>query len=443
MSYLDKADPAVAKILKDEIKRQESTLMMIPSENHTSQAVREVVGSAFQDKYCEGYPFRRYYQGQDNFDKLETLCQDRIKKAFGVPYVNVQPLSGAPANTAVYFGILNYGDKIMGLRLDQGGHISHGLAINFSGKFLKPVFYHVDKKGFIDYEAMEKIALKEKPKVIIAGITSYPRALDFKRFAKIADKIGAYLMADMAHVSGLILAGAYPNPVPYVHIMTTTTHKTLRGPRGALIMVTNKGLKKDPELPLKIDKAIFPGLQGGPHENNIAGIAVAMKENSKPAQKKYGQKVVNNAKALAKYLQNEGFEVCSGGTDTHLILLDMRPFDVSGKLTAEALEVAGMVANYNGIPYDPNPPFFPSGFRLGTPGMTSRGMGEVQMKKVALWMGQVIKDVAKIKKDLKITFEQERKKDTRDKIVAKSKVIKKVRKEIASLCKKFPIKKRY
>jgi len=217
----------------------------------------------------------------------------------------------------------------------------------------------------------------------------------------------------------------------------------LRGPRGALIMVTNKGLKKDPELPLKIDKAIFPGLQGGPHENNIAGIAVAMKENSKPAQKKYGQKVVNNAKALAKYLQNEGFEVCSGGTDTHLILLDMRPFDVSGKLTAEALEVAGMVANYNGIPYDPNPPFFPSGFRLGTPGMTSRGMGEVQMKKVALWMGQVIKDVAKIKKDLKITFEQERKKDTRDKIVAKSKVIKKVRKEIASLCKKFPIKKRY
>jgi len=441
--YLKKTDPQIAKILKDEIKRQETTLMMIPSENHTSQAVREVVGSCLQDKYCEGYPYKRYYQGQENFDKLESLCQERIKRAFGVPYVNVQPLSGAPANTAVYFALLEPGDKIMGLRLDQGGHISHGLAINYSGRFYKTFFYHVGKDGFIDYEDMEKLALKEKPKILIAGITSYPRALDFKKFSRIADKIGAILMADISHVSGLVIAGAYPNPVPYVHIITTTTHKTLRGPRGALIMVTKKGLAKDPEMPKKIDRAVFPGLQGGPHENNIAGIAVAFKENSKPSFKKYGRQIVKNAKALADYLKREGFSVCSGGTDTHLILCDMRPFGISGKLTAEALEAAGMVANYNGIPYDPNPPFFPSGLRLGTPGMTSRGMKEKEMRKVAAWMGQVVKDVAKIKKDLKINFEAERKKETRDKIIAKSKAIKKVRIEVAALCKKFPIKKEY
>jgi glycine hydroxymethyltransferase len=445
MNFLPKTDPQVYKILKSEQKRQAETLMMIPSENHTSAAVREAVGSCFQDKYCEGYPFKRYYQGQVNFDKLETLAQERVKKAFGVPYVNLQPLSGAPANSAVYFGLLEPGDKIMGLSLSEGGgHITHGLPINFSGRYFKNVPYRVSKKtGFIDYEEMEKIALRERPKIIIAGITSYPRIMDFKKFARVADKVGAYLMADVAHIAGLILAGVYPNPVPYCHIVNTTTHKTLRGARGALIMITKKGIAKDPELVKKIDRAVFPGLQGGPHMNNIAGIMVAFKEASKPAFKKYGQQIVKNARVLAEYLIKEGFKLCSGGTDTHLILLDMRSFNISGKLAAEALEAAGMVANYNVIPYDPNPPFFPCGVRLGTPGMTSRGMKEKQMKLVANWMGRVIKDIAKIKKEMKIKPEEERKRTVRQKIIARPKEIKKIRLAVKQLCQKFSIRRQY
>ena len=443
MSYLSKTDLQLAKILKDEIKRQATTLMMIPSENHTSEAVREVVGSCFQDKYCEGYPYRRYYQGQQNFDKLETLAQERIKKAFGVPYVNVQPLSGAPANTAVYFALLKPGDKMMGLRLDQGGHISHGLAINYSGTFYKNIFYHLTKEGKIDYKAMARLAKKEKPKIIIAGITSFPMSLDFKKFSEIADSVGALLMADMSHVAGLILAGVYPNPVPYVHIVTTTTHKTLRGPRGALIMVTKKGLRKDPKLPEKIDKAVFPGLQGGPHENNIAGIAVAFRESGKVSFKKYGKQIVSNAKELASQLKKEGLVLCSGGTNTHLILMDVRPLNVSGKLAAEALEAAGIVVNYNGIPYDPNPPFFPSGVRLGTPGVTSRGMKEMQMKKIGSFIGRVFKDIAGIKKNMKISFEHEKKKKVRQKIIQKSQEIRKVRAEVKKLCRQFPVKRSY
>jgi len=443
MSYLSKTDLQLAKILKDEIKRQATTLMMIPSENHTSEAVREAVGSCFQDKYCEGYPYRRYYQGQQNFDKLETLAQERIKKAFGVPYVNVQPLSGAPANTAVYFALLKPGDKMMGLRLDQGGHISHGLAINYSGTFYKNIFYHLTKEGKIDYKAMARLAKKEKPKIIIAGITSFPMSLDFKKFSEIADSVGALLMADMSHVAGLILAGVYPNPVPYVHIVTTTTHKTLRGPRGALIMVTKKGLRKDPKLSEKIDKAVFPGLQGGPHENNIAGIAVAFKESGKVSFKKYGKQIVSNAKELASQLKKEGLVLCSGGTNTHLILMDVRPLNVSGKLAAEALEAAGIVVNYNGIPYDPNPPFFPSGVRLGTPAITSQGMKENQMKQIGGLIGRVFRDIARIKKEMKISFEQEKKKKNRDNIIGKSGEVKKVRAEVQKLCGKFPIKKKY
>jgi len=251
------------------------------------------------------------------------------------------------------------------------------------------------------------------------------------------------LMADMSHVAGLILAGVYPNPVPYVHIVTTTTHKTLRGPRGALIMVTKKGLRKDPKLSEKIDKAVFPGLQGGPHENNIAGIAVAFKESGKVSFKKYGKQIVSNAKELASQLKKEGLVLCSGGTNTHLILMDVRPLNVSGKLAAEALEAAGIVVNYNGIPYDPNPPFFPSGVRLGTPGVTSRGMKEAQMKKIGVWIGQVFRDVAGIKEKMKASFEQEKKKKTRDEIIKKSKEIKKVKTEVKKLCQKFPIKNEY
>jgi glycine hydroxymethyltransferase len=443
MKHLKKTDPEIAKLLKAEQKRQSETLMMIPSENHTSKAVQRVVGSVFQDKYCEGYPFRRYYQGQENFDQLESICIERVKKAFGVVHANVQPLSGAPANSAVYFSLLNYGDTIMGMALDQGGHLSHGAKVNFSGKYFKSIFYHVGKDGLIDYEAMEKLAKKEKPKIIIAGITSYPRALDFKKFAQIADRINAYLMADVAHVAGLILAGAYPNPVPYCHIVNTTTHKTLRGPRGALIMVTKKGLRKDPELPKKIDKAVFPGLQGGPHENNIAGIAVALKEASKLAFKKYGQQIVKNAVALAKVLKKAGFNLASEGTNTHLILIDLRNFEILGNTAAEALEAAGIVLNRNGIPYDPNPPFWPSGIRLGTPGITSRGMKEKEMEKIGFWIFQVIQEISLIKKTMQITPLEERKKSIRQKIISKSRVVKKVRAKIKSLCQKFPIPREY
>ena len=443
MSYLSKTDLQLAKILKDEIKRQATTLMMIPSENHTSEAVREAVGSCLQDKYCEGYPYRRYYQGQQNFDKLETLAQERIKKAFGVPYVNVQPLSGAPANIAVFLALLKPGDKVLSLRLDQGGHLSHGSPVHFSGKYYKTVFYHLNKKGIIDYEAMKALAKKEKPKLIIAGISAYPRALDFKKFAEAADSIGAYLLADVAHVAGLIAAAVYPDPAPHCHIVTTTTHKTLRGPRGALIMATKKGLRKDPKLSEKIDKAVFPGLQGGPHENNIAGIAVAFKEAGKASFKKYGKQIVSNAKELASQLKKEGLVLCSGGTNTHLILMDVRPLNISGKLAAEALEAAGIVVNYNGIPYDPNPPFFPSGVRLGTPAITSQGMKENQMKQIGGLIGRVFRDIARIKKEMKISFEQEKKKKNRDNIIGKSGEVKKVRAEVQKLCGKFPIKKKY
>jgi len=316
MRYLK--DEAIKELIEKETERQEETLMMIPSENHTSLAVREVVGSLLQDKYCEGYPHKRYYQGQENYDKLEEICIERAKKAFKVPFCNVQALSGSPANTAVYFGLLNQGDKIMGLRLDQGGHISHGLEVNFSGRFFENIFYHVTKEGKIDYEAMEELALKENPDLIIAGITSFPLKLDFERFASIAEKCNALLMADISHVAGLVLAGVYPDPVPHCHIITTTTHKTLRGPRGALIMVTEKGLARDPEMSEKINKAVFPGLQGGPHENNIAGIAVALKEAEGEDFKEYGKKVVENASVLASELKKRDIVLCSSGTETVL-----------------------------------------------------------------------------------------------------------------------------
>jgi len=433
----------MAALIKAEEKRQAETLMMIPSENHTSQAVREVVGSLLQDKYCEGYPFKRYYQGQENYDKIEELCKERVKEAFGVSYCNVQALSGSPANLAVYFALLKPGDKIMGLRMDQGGHITHGLKVNVSGTFFDSVFYHVNEQGLIDYQALEEIALKEKPKILIAGITSYPLALDFKRFSQIAQKCGALLMADMSHVAGLILSGVYPNPVPYCHVITATTHKTLRGPRGALIMVSYKGLKYDPQMGDKIDKAIFPGLQGGPHENNIAGIAVALKEARKPSFKKYGQQIVKNAAYLAQCLKKEGLKLCASGTNTHLMVIDLRDFKVSGNLIAEALEKGGIVANRNAVPYDPNPPFYPSGIRLGTPAITSRGMKEKEMKLIAGLIVEIIQDIVKIKGNLKLSLEDEKKKATREQVIAKSLVVKKSQQKVKQLCAKFPLPKQY
>jgi len=438
MDYLAKTDQKTASLLKLEQKRQAETLMMIPSENYVSRAVLEAVGSEFQNKYAEGYPGKRYYQGQKYIDQLERLCQERAKKLFGVEYVNVQALSGAPANSAVYHALLQIGDPIMGMALDQGGHITHGLPINFSGRYFSSHFYYVDKNGLIDYERFASDTLKIKPKIIIAGITAYPRQLDFAKFSKIAKSVNAYLLADMSHVAGLIIGGVYSNPVPHADIITTTTHKTLRGARGALVMITKKGLEKDPLLPQKIDKAVFPGLQGGPHMNNIAGIAVALKEAGKPAFKKYARAIVRNAASLAESLSKNGIKLASDGTDTHLLLLDLREYAIFGKTAAEGLEEAGIVANYNSIPYDPHPPFYTSGLRLGTPALTSRGMGKSQMEKIAVWIAKVVKELALAKKEQKIDFDSEKKKLSRQKIIFGAKSIKRIRQAVKKLCGHFP-----
>lgn len=393
MNFLKKTDPQIHKLILEEEKRQKEVLEMIPSENYASKAVMEALGSVLTNKYSEGYPKKRYYQGNRVVDEIEILAQERAKKLFKVPYVNVQPLSGSPANAAVYMAVLNPGDKIMGLSLSFGGHLTHGAPLTFSSRFFKSVSYDLGYDRFLDFDQIEKLALKEKPKIIVCGFTAYPRIIDFKRFSEIADKVGAYLLADISHITGLIVAGVHPSPVQYAHIVTTTTHKTLRGPRGAMIMVTDKGLKKNPDLAKKIDSAIIPGLQGGPHDNQTAAIAVALLEASKSSFKQYGKQVVNNSKALAKELIKHGFDLVSGGTENHLILIDLKNKKVNGAVAALALEVAGIVLNKNGVPFDTNPPFYPSGIRLGTPAITTRGLKEKDMLKVASWMNRAVEEV--------------------------------------------------
>jgi len=402
MAFLSETDPQIENLIKAEAKRQALTLMLIPSENYASKAVEAAVGSSLGNKYAEGYPRKRYYQGQTFVDQVEQLAIDRAKKLFEVSHVNVQPYSGSPANAAVYFNLIKPGSKIMGLTLSHGGHLTHGHpGITLSGKFYTSVQYGVNKDGVIDYDELEKFAVKEKPAIIVAGTTAYPRILDFKRFSAIAKKVDAYLLADISHIAGLVIAGAHPSPARYADIISTTTHKTLRGPRGAMVMVTHVGLKKDPDLAKKIDKAVFPGLQGGPHINTIAGIAVALKEASMARFKKYGHQVVENARTLAITLQQYGVELTTGGTDNHLMVVDLRPIGVKGKDAAIKLEEAGIIANYNTVPYDPNPPFNPSGLRLGTPAVTSRGMKTKEMKQIGNWITDVLtgrETPAKVKK---------------------------------------------
>lgn len=443
MKYLAKTDPDIARLIKLEEKRQAETLMMIPSENIVSKAVEEAVGSCLGNKYAEGYPGRRYYQGQKIVDQVEDLARERVKKMFGVPAVNVQPLSGSPMNFAVYTALLKPGDKIMGLSLSFGGHLTHGAHLNASSIYFTPVNYELGKNGLLDFAAIRQLALKEKPQIIVAGFTAYPRIVDWKAFAKIADEVGAYFMTDISHIAGLVAAGVYPSPVPYAHVVTTTTHKTLRGPRGGIIMTTAKGLKKDPELAKKIDRAIIPGIQGGPHLNAIAGIAVSLKEDAKPAFKKYAQQIIINAKTLAQELTQHGFELVSGGTDSHLILIDLRKNGILGNTMAEACEAAGIVLNRNGVPFDSNPPFYPSGLRLGTPGITSRGMKEREMKQIAKWLKQIADGVAETKKKLSLSLEQEKKRDTRAAIVNETKILNTINAEVKKLCKKFPVKEAY
>jgi glycine hydroxymethyltransferase len=410
---LKKQDPQIAKLIELETERQKTSLEMIPSENHTSPAVREALGSILTDKYAEGYPGKRYYAGLEFYDKIESLCQERAKKLFGVPHVNVQPYSGSPANQAVYMAVCNPGDTVMGLSLPHGGHLTHGWKVNFSAKFFRSVQYGVDEKTHLfNYRKIRELAQKEKPKLIWVGATAYPRIFDWQKFREIADSVDAYLSADIAHIAGLVAAGVHPSPVPYVHIVTTTSHKTLRGPRGGMIMVTQEGLKKDYNLADKIDKAVFPGLQGGPHENGIAALAVCLKEASAPAFKRYAKQIVKNCKVLAEELKKYGFKLITDGTDNHLILIDLQNKGISGKDAQHRLEGAGIITNKNTIPFDPSSPFNPSGLRMGTPAITTRGMREPEMKKIAFFINEAIKS---------------------------EKSIKKIRQEVKKLCKKFPL----
>src|SRR3990167_4243612 len=443
MKYLKKQDKEIADLIKKEIKRQEETLMMIPSENIASSAVEEAVGSQLENKYAEGYAFKRYYQGQEVIDKIETLVIERAKKLFNVPYANVQPYSGSPANFEVYNAVLNPGDKIMGLSLSFGGHLTHGSSASATSKYFKSIQYDLGKDGYIDYKNLMRLAIKEKPKVIVAGTTAYPRILQWKRFYEIAEKVGAYLLCDISHIAGLIVGGVYPSPVNFSHIITTTTHKTLRGPRGAMILVTNKGIKKDSDLAKKIDRSVFPQLQGGPHINTIAGIGVALKEAGKPSFKKYSKQIIKNARVLAKELTKHKFNLISGGTDSHLLLIDLRNKNIIGNTLAEALEGIGIVTNYNSVPFDTNPPFYPSGLRLGTPGVTSRGLTEKDMIKIAGYISKLTDAVAKTKATLDFSFEEEKKKSIRKMIIKKTKIIPVLRKKVIQLCKKYPVKKFY
>jgi glycine hydroxymethyltransferase len=440
MKALKKTDPQIRELIKKEEKRLQETLEMIPSNNFQSKAVLEALGSIYNYKYSEGYPNKRYYQGQKFADEVEVLAQERAKKLFGVSYVNVQPYSGSPANSAIYFALLEPKDKIMGLSLAFGGHLTHGSPVSFSGKYFTIVPYKLDKKGIIDYDEAEKLALEEKPKIIVCGATAYPRIIDFKRFGQIADKCGAYLLADISHIAGLVAAGVHPSPVPYVHIVMTTTHKTLRGPRGAMIMVTDKGLKKDPELGDKINKAVFPGLQGGPHDNQTAAIAVALKEASSSSFKKYGQQIVANSKALAKGLIADGFNLVSGGTDNHLILVDLSNKKANGALAALALEIAGIIVNKNAVPNDPMPPFYPSGIRIGTAALTTRGLKEKEMVKIAKWINEAISEV----KGRELPSDKEKRREFwrefKTKAVKNKKLLE-ISKEVKKLSLKFPLLK--
>ena len=388
-----KTDPESAQAITDEMKRQNSHIELIASENWVSKAVMAAMGSPLTNKYAEGYPSKRYYGGCQCVDVVENLARDRAKELFGCDYVNVQPHSGAQANLAVYFAMLEPGDKILGMNLDHGGHLTHGSPVNLSGKYFKSTFYGVNDEGVIDYDVVRQRAIEEKPKLIVAGASAYARIIDFKKFREIADEVGAYLMVDMAHIAGLVAAGLHPSPIPYADVVTTTTHKTLRGPRGGMILWNEKANEK-----FNFDKAIFPGTQGGPLEHVIAGKAVCFKEALQPEFKAYQKQILANAQALANALLDRGVNLVSGGTDNHLMLVDLRDENVTGKDLEKRLDSAHITCNKNAIPNDPRSPFLTSGVRLGTPAVTTRGMKEEDMEVIAEAISLVIKDEANVEK---------------------------------------------
>ncbi len=385
-------DQSVESIIALELQRQKNTIGLIPSENIVSSAVAEVLSSCLSNKYAEGYPGRRYYEGNKHIDEIERLAQDRISKLFGVPYVNVQPYSGSPANLAILMALMKPGETLMGLKLAMGGHLTHGHPqVTASGSYYRSVQYGVDASGRIDFAEVEKLAKENRPKVIFAGSTAYPFKLDFSKYRKIADLVGAWLVADMSHVTGLVIAGEHPSPAEHADVIMSTTHKTFRGPRGAMIMVTERGLQKDSELGKKIDSAIIPGLQGGPHNATTAAIAIAAEEASLPEFKAYGKQIRKNADALAKKLLANGIKLVGGGTETHLMVIDLTYISPGlGTQVAYAMDVAGLVANRNTVPDEPVGPFYPSGVRIGTPLVTTRGMKEPEMIKIADWIAHVV-----------------------------------------------------
>jgi glycine hydroxymethyltransferase len=378
------ADPEIATLIEAEERRQRDKVRLIASENYVSHAVLAATGSVLTNKYSEGYAGKRYYEGQQLIDPIETLAIDRAKLLFGADHANVQPYSGSPCNLAVYLAFLQPGDTVMGMSLPHGGHLTHGWNVSITGKWFRSVQYGVRRDtGYIDYDEARDIARKERPKLIWAGGTAIPRTVDFEAFASIATEVGAIFAADIAHIAGLIAAGVHPSPVPYADAITTTTHKTLRGPRGAMFL-------SKAEHAQVMDKALFPGLQGGPHNHTTAAIAVALKEAAQPSFKTYARQVVANAKALATGLNERGFDLVSGGTDNHLILVDLTNKNVPGKVAAKALDRAGIELNYNAVPFDPRKPFDPSGLRIGTAAVTSRGMREPEMAEVAAWIDKVV-----------------------------------------------------
>ena len=390
---IKKADSEIADAIQAEMERQNSHLELIASENWVSKAVMAAMGSPLTNKYAEGYPGKRYYGGCQCVDVVEDLARERAKKLFGCDYANVQPHSGAQANLAVFFAMLEPGDKVMGMNLDHGGHLTHGSPVNISGKYFNVVSYGVNDEGAIDYDKVREIAVKEKPKMIIAGASAYARIIDFKKFREIADEVGAYLMVDMAHIAGLVAAGLHPSPIPYADVTTTTTHKTLRGPRGGLILCNQEAADK-----FNFNKAVFPGIQGGPLEHVIAGKAVCFKEALEPEFAEYQKQIIKNAQALSKGLMDRGVKIVSGGTDNHLMLIDLRGEDVTGKELEKRLDAAHITCNKNTVPNDPRSPFVTSGVRLGTPAVTTRGLKEDDMDMIAECIALVLQSEDNIEK---------------------------------------------
>ncbi len=413
---LEASDPQLFGIIERELERQNTTIQLIASENFTSRAVIEAQGSVLTNKYSEGYPHKRYYGGNQVVDEAEDLARDRACALFGAEHANVQPHSGANANMAVFLAVLQPGDKVMGMRLDQGGHLTHGSPVNFSGRLYDFASYGVhETTEQLDYDEIARVARAERPKLIIAGATAYPRTIDFERFRAIADEVGAILMVDAAHIAGLIAGGAHPSPLPHADIVTFTTHKTLRGPRAGAILCRE-------QYAAAIDKAVFPGLQGGPHNHTTAGIAVAFKEAATGEFRAYAARIVENAKVLAAALQREGFRVISGGTQNHLVVVDATSMGVTGRQLAKAMDAAGMVCNFNRIPFDTQPAMHPSGVRLGTPATTSRGFGPEQMEQIAAWMAQVARLRADEGQDLE----------------ARKQVYRQIAAQVKAVCDRFP-----